>query len=79
MAQVFVGQFLQHVTAVWTTDGKASYAITDVTHLNATIDQRTFTARQVVVEPTHMPFAQVVRSHDPIGAVAPVEHGQITL
>jgi hypothetical protein len=33
----------------------------------------------VVVEPAHVPFAQVVAAHDPPGAIAPVEHGKIAL
>ena len=33
----------------------------------------------VIVEPAHVPAAKIVGPHDPPGAVAPVEQGQITL
>ena len=37
------------------------------------------TVRHVAFKPPHVPFAQVIRPHDPPGAIPPVEHSQIII
>ena len=66
-----VGQAFHDLAAVRPRQRKAHDRVRDIAHRHA--------VGHVTLEPAHVPFAQVIRPHDPPGAVAPVEQCQIAL
>ena len=65
-----IGQLFNNSLRLRTGKRKACNLFTQITNCDPVI--------QMIVEPAHMPAAQIIGPHDPPAAIAPVEQRQIT-
>ncbi len=75
VADVLVGELRQQVAGSRPGECEAHRRVGDVAH-------RDFVLRafgDAIQEPAHVPLAQVIRAHEPPGAVAPVEQREVAL